>query len=309
MSSPDRPEDDPSPGDDPPATRLRLIRNGIRTLESRERDAPRRTAEWILSELLDCNRAALYTRANEPVPSEVEGRFNELIERRAAGEPLQHVLGYTSFRGLRVDVSPAVMIPRPETEQVVETVLQAIDDVEAPRVLDVGTGSGCIALAVKHERPDAHVYACDVSTDALRVARRNSRRLGLDVTLIEANLFSDTFSSRVPNRLDVLVSNPPYVPESEADTLSPVVREYDPDVALFARNDPLRFYRALAGTALALCTPEADVVLEVHAHYANEVAELLQEHGLVGVQIQPDLAGRPRIVRGRLGREIPDRAQ
>jgi release factor glutamine methyltransferase len=209
------------------------------------------------------------------------------------------VLGYAVFRGLRLAVSPAVMVPRPETEEVVEAALAMIDDVEAPRVLDVGTGSGCIALAIQHERPDATVQAWDVSPDALAVARENADRLGLDVQLAEVDLFADDLDDRLPHPVDLLVSNPPYIPDDEAESLPAIVHDYDPHVALFSGDDPLRFYRALAARAPMLCAPGAALVFETHADYAEEAAATLRAEGLEDVRLQEDLSGRPRLLTAR----------
>ena len=280
-------------------TRRRLLHRATQRLEGADRQAPRRTAEWLLTEILDCDRAQLYTRSERPVPPDVVQRFGELVKRRVQGEPLQHLLGYASFRGLQLQVSPDVMVPRPETETVVDRALACIEDGEQPRVLDLGTGSGCIALALKHERPDAVVYACDASPDALAVARANADALQLDVQFLEADVLADEGSNGMPQDLDLLVSNPPYIPEDEADTLLPVVREYDPAVALFTGDDPLRFYRALADWARALCAPDAFFVFEVHAAYADEVAALLRRERLTEICTDEDLSGRPRVVWGR----------
>jgi release factor glutamine methyltransferase len=160
----------------------------------------------------------------------------------------------------------------------------------------VGTGSGCIALALKQERPDARVQAWDVSADALAVARDNADRLGLDVHFAQVDLFDDAATESLREPVDLLVSNPPYIPDDEAETLSPVVRDYDPDVALFAGDDPLRFYRALATRAPALCVPGAALVFETHADYAEDAAAVLEAEGLRDVRIQDDLSGRPRIL-------------
>lgn len=271
-----------------------------RRLANAGRDAPRREAEWLLMDVLDCDRGPLYARAERPVPPAAAARFDEMVARCVAGEPLQHVLGYTSFRGLRIEVSSAVMIPRPETEEVAGAALAAIEAVERPRVLDVGTGSGCIALALKHERPDAVVQGWDVSADALAVARQNAGRLGLDVHFAEADLFSDAEPSAHNGPVDLLVSNPPYIPDDEADTLPAVVREYDPPEALFAGEDPLRFYRRLADRAPALCEPGAAVVLETHADYAAAAADVLRRAGLRDVAVDDDLSGRPRILTARV---------
>jgi len=279
-----------------PPTRLSLLDRGIPRLEAAGRRAPRRTAEWLLSEILDCDRAQLYAHPERTVPPEAAQRFAEMVERRVQGEPLQHILGYASFRGLQLQVSPDVMVPRPETEHVVDRALACIEDIEAPRVLDVGTGSGCIALALKHERSDTVVHACDVSAEALAVARANAETLGLDVQFLEADVLADESPDNVPGNLDLLISNPPYIPDTEADALAPVVRDYDPDIALFAGDDPLRFYRALVDWTRVLCAPGASVVFEIHAEYANEVQALLRRAGLDDVTVEEDLSGRPRVV-------------
>ncbi len=286
------------PDDETPtaSTRLAILDRAVQRLKAAERDAPRRTAEWLLTEMLGCDRGQLYAHPERPIAPDDAQRFIEMVDRCVAGEPLQHVLGYASFRGLRIDVSPAVMVPRPETEEVVEAALSAIDDLEAPRVLDVGTGSGCIALALKHERPDAHVHAWDVSPDALAAARDNADRLGLDVHFDEVDLFADEATDQLLEPVDLLVSNPPYVPDEEAESLPPVVRHYDPDVALFAGDDPLRFYRVLAARAPELCVPGAALVFETHADYADEAAAVLENEGLTDVRVREDLSGRPRIL-------------
>lgn len=284
-------------------TRRVLLDRAARRLAAADRTAPRRTAEWLMTEVLRCDRAQLYAHSERSVSPDAAQRFGEMVDRRVQGEPLQHVLGYASFRGLRLQVSSDVMVPRPETEVVVDRALACIEGMETSRVLDVGTGSGCIALALKHERPDAVVHACDVSPDALSVARANAHEHQLDVRLFEADALAVGIPEKLPRDLDLLVSNPPYIPESEADMLPPVVREYDPDVALFAGEDPLRFYRALADWAHALCTPGAAVVFETHAAYAGAVETLLRREGLTDVQGEEDLSGRPRVVRGTVSED------
>ena len=290
--------DSADPDTEPADTRIALLDWAVQRLAAADRSAPRRTAEWMLTEVLGCDRAQLYAHPERAIVSEAAQTFEKMVERRVRGEPLQHILGYASFRGLQLRVSPAVMVPRPETEVVVDRALACIEGTEAPRVLDVGTGSGCIALAIKHERPDAEVHACDVSPDALAAAQASAQDHQLDVHLFEADALADEIPDEDAESLDLLVSNPPYIPESEADTLPPVVREYDPDVALFSGEDPLRFYRALVDWAHALCAPGAAVVVETHAAYADAVEALLRREGLTDVQVEEDLSGRPRVVWG-----------
>ena len=290
----------------PTPTVLSMLEHGTERLEAADCAPARRTAEWILAEVLEASRAALYARPNRPVSPAAAQQYEALVERRAQGEPLQHVLGHTSFYGLRIQVSPAALVPRPETETVVAQALDALSDAEAPRILDVGTGSGCIALALKQERPDALVYACDVSPDALALARTNREALGLDVQLLEADLRAEGVPAALPRALDLLVSNPPYIPDAEADALPSTVREYDPALSLFAGKDPLRYYRPLVRWGTALCRPGGAVVCEVHAEYADAVAALFRRGGrrggLAAVTVEADLSGRPRVVQGRRAR-------
>lgn len=285
-------------------THLGLIDWAARRLTEADREVPRRTAEWMLAEVLGGDRAQLYSRPEHEVSKKAAHQYQEMVERRVQGEPLQHILGHTSFRGLRLQVSPAVMIPRPETEVVVDRALTCIEETERPRVLDVGTGSGCIALALKHARPDAVVYACDVSPKALAVARTNAANLGLDVQFFEADVLVKDAPHAKTGNVTLLVSNPPYIPNDEANTLPSVVREYDPDVSLFAGDDPFRFYRGLCSWIDALCAPGSAVVFEVHAEYAEGVEGVLRQEGLVDICLDEDLNGRPRVVWGRVPKEV-----
>lgn len=277
-----------------------LLRRARRRLEAADREAPRRWAEWLLMEVMEWDRGQLYARRERPVPSQAARRFWKMVDRCVAGEPLQHVLGYTSFYGLRIEVSPAVMIPRPETEEVVEVALDRISSVDAPKVLDVGTGSGCIALAIKTERPDAEVWGWDVSAEALTLARLNATKLGTDVSFTEVDILSE-HKKTPPAPVDLLISNPPYIPRDEADTLSPKVRDYDPDVALFTGDDPLQFYRILAARVDDFCAQTAAVVFETHTNYAHAAADVLRDEGLRDVSITEDLDGHPRILTARYG--------
>lgn len=276
-----------------------LLRTGTETLRTAECEAPARTARWILEDLLDLSRTAFLLEPERPVAPSLAQRFQTQVEQRAAGIPLQHILGYAEFCGLRVHVTPDVLIPRPETEDVAVHALRRIANVDGPRVLDVGTGSGCIALALKHERPQAAVTACDVSPDALDVAQSNGERLNLAIDWRRADVLADDFPQQVPTPLDLVVSNPPYIPSEAADTLPSVVHDHDPHVALFAGDDPLRFYRALAHHAPALLAPRGWCVVETHADYAEDVASVFLNAGLAHITIDTDFAGQPRIVEGQ----------
>jgi release factor glutamine methyltransferase len=283
-------------------SRRALILWGRDRLEAEAYENPRQVAEWLLMDVLDVGRVALVAHPGVSVPTPDVERFRAMIDRCAAGEPMQHVLGADTFYGLELTITPDVLVPRPETEELVERLLDLLADVPAPRVLDVGTGSGCIALALQHERPDAVVHACDVSADALAVAQRNAHRLDLTLHLSEVDVLADDAAALLPGDLDALVSNPPYIPNDEAASLPATVRDYDPPVALFSGDDPLRFYRALASLAPTLCVPVGLCIVEAHADYADDVGALFRAEGLTDVHVETDLAGRPRIVWAR----VPD---
>jgi release factor glutamine methyltransferase len=279
-------------------TRRSLLESAIERLAAAGVEDARRNAEWMMGEALGVNRAALLAHPTEPVPTPAFKLFESMMARRLRREPLQYVLGHTDFFGLRMRVTRDVLIPRPETEELVEEALRAIDPIDAPWVLDVGTGSGAIALAIKHVRRDAEVFACDISEPALAVATGNAERLDLPVTFIHTDVLSPAFADGVPACFDLMVSNPPYVPAIDRDEMQPEVRDFEPHEALFPGDDPLRFYRAIAGHAERLLKRGRALVVETHVDFAEDVEGLFETAGLVNMGRRPDLAGRDRIVWG-----------
>ena len=269
------------------------LREAVGRLEAAGVADAQRNVEWMLEAVLTCGRAQLYAHANEPVPPAAAAAFEAMLVRRARREPVQYILGHAAFFGLRLRVTPAVLIPRPETEQVVEAALALLQGWSAPHVCDAGTGSGCIALALKHRRPDACVTACDL----LAVAAENAAAHNLDVAFFRADILAADFSERVPEDLDLLISNPPYVPPGE--TLDPEVAAHEPPIALFTDADPLQFYRALVQVARRRVRPGGGVVFETHAAYGGDVGGLLEAAGFEAVRVLPDLAGLPRIATAR----------
>lgn len=260
----------------------------------------RRTAEWIVEHATGARRVDLYLRPDAELGPAERALAERYLARREAGEPVQYVVGSADFYGLRLTVTPAVLIPRPETETVVEHALGLVRDAESPWVLDMGTGSGAIALAVKSQRPDAEVFGVDASPAALAVAAANAERLGLDVTFVEADLLRPSFADEVPAAFTLVVSNPPYVARAERDGLQREVRDHEPDQALFVPDDdPLLFYRVLADRAEHLLVPGGWLVAETHAERGRAVAALWTEAGLEDVEVRPDLAGRDRVAVAR----------
>ena len=225
--------------------------------------------------------------------------------RCAAHEPVQYVTGYAEFRGLHFRVSSQVLIPRPETEQLVEVALEAVGRELSIRVLDIGTGSGCIALAMKQAIPDSSVAACDISRSALRIANENSTRNGLEIQGIAADLLATGFVRSVGSGYDLVIANPPYIPDYERSGLPRMVRDYEPETALFCGEDPLKFYRAISRhIADGLLGRGGILALETHADYAESIGTLLKQHGGLQVQVKMDFAGMPRFVLARFPRKF-----
>ena len=279
-----------------PHTRQATLAEAVDRLTAAGVDSPRRTAEWLLQDVLNISRAAFYANPTVLLSEQETEAFDAFIERRVEGEPLQYVLGHTDFFGLRLAVTPDVLIPRPETEEVAEAALRCIKPYEAPWILDVGTGSGALALALKDRRGDAEVFACDVSQGALEVAAGNAEQLGLEISFVEADLLDPAFADRIEPSFHLVVSNPPYVPDGERSMLQREVRDHEPDVALFVPDDdPLLFYRALAALAPVLLLPDGWLVVEVHADWGQQVRELLADSGFEPT-LHTDLSARPRIV-------------
>jgi len=281
-----------------PATCRDCIDAGEQRLQAAGCDAPRQSALWLLQDATGSTPTQMYRDLDAVVPPDAVSTFEAAIERRAQGEPLQHILGYTEFYGLKIRVSPDVLVPRPETEEVVEYALKKLSGIPEPRVLDVGTGSGCIALAVKHTRPEARVRACDVSDAACEIARGNASALDLSIDVSAADMLSPGFPDAVGGPYELVISNPPYIPDEEAETLSDTVREYDPPLALFAGQDPLRFYIALAHSAPDVLVPGGYLIVETHADFSDGVSRVFEGGGFEEVEVQTDLSGRPRIVCG-----------
>ncbi len=275
-----------------PMRPVELIRRSERYLAAHGVESPRETAETLLMHVLRTDRAGLYART-EALDLTTARRFGHALCLRCKGTPLQHLTGEQQFVDLRLEVEPGVFIPRPETEIVVEVALDALRGRASPRVVDVGTGTGAIALAIARSRPDASVLATDVSEVAVRLARRNARRLGLAVEVLLGDLLAPIpLDSR--GRLDLIVSNPPYVGQGEYASLPREVRA-EPFEALVGGT---HVHGQLAREAPQWLAPGGWLVVEIGADQGQQVQALLGQ-GLVDVEVLPDLAGRDRVVRGR----------
>jgi release factor glutamine methyltransferase len=258
----------------------------------------RLNAELLLMFVLDCDRAYLYAHPERLLNLEETRQYDELAQERARGCPTQYITGHQEFWGLDLLVSPAVLIPRPETEHVIETVLELVkqcDPTERLRLVDVGTGSGCIALALATELPSAEIHACDLSEQALEMARINAARLRLGHRALFRH--SDLLSTYAGEQFDMVVSNPPYVGESEADKVQKQVRDFEPKMAVFCGPDGMDIYKRLIPAAYTSLKPGGWLVMEIGFSTEEKVKALLT--GWLEVQTTADLQGIPRVVAAR----------
>ncbi|MBA2226507.1 MAG: peptide chain release factor N(5)-glutamine methyltransferase [Thermogemmata sp.] len=259
-------------------------------------ESPRTEAQLLLAHVLGCKRVDLLVRYDE-VPGENHRRqYRELIQRRVAGWPTAYLIGSRDFYLLTFEVTPAVLIPRPDTETLVLEALKILKPMKAPRVWDIGTGSGCIAVSIAHQKKDAQVTASDISPDALEVAQRNALRHGVAERV--RFLCGDLAAPIPPGEVfDLIVSNPPYVAQGELAQLAPEVRDHEPRIALDGGADGLAFYRRLAGSVAPYLALGGCMLLEIGAGQESAVQNIFADfpQWQVGPTFK-DMAGHPRVV-------------
>jgi release factor glutamine methyltransferase len=263
-------------------------------------DPARADAEWLLAGLLGVGRAALALRLDAPLPGAMAERFRTAVGRRAAREPVQQILGWEEFRGLRIAITPDVLVPRPETEVLGGWALEMLPPVGAAPVvvMDVGTGSGCLACAIAHERPDARVVAIDCARAALAVARANVEALGVAGRV--RCVAGDLIDSAGPGVADLIVANLPYLPTPWLDTLPPEVRDHEPRAALDGGADGLALIGALVLDARRVLRPGGALVLETAGGaLARATGQRLREAGYRSVELRADLTGVERFAGAR----------
>ena len=251
-----------------------------------------RTDTWILMEAVSGMSRALYlAERDRPMPPEMEARFREMTEKRTRRIPVQYLTGEQEFMGYSFRVTPDVLIPRQDTEVLVETAEKALKP--GMRVLDMCTGSGCIAVSLALRHPEIQVQASDISGKALAVAQENARRLVAEVTFVQSDMFAEILGP-----FDVIVSNPPYIPTEVIETLQEEVRLHEPKGALDGSGDGLFFYRILAEKGGRYLKPGGRMFLEIGCEQSRDVEALLRENGFEEIQTGKDLAGLDRVVTG-----------
>jgi release factor glutamine methyltransferase len=275
------------------------LTSAIERLTAARVGSPRMNAEVLLLFVLGCDRAYLYAHPERKLSCEEQNRYDEALSQRERGIPSQYITGHQEFWGLDFIVTPAVLIPRPETEHVIETVLPLARAVPEPRIVDVGTGSGCIAVALAKELPEAEIWATDISAGALEIASVNAARNGFEdrIQFRQADLLSGLTQCSI----DFVVSNPPYVGESEENTVQLEVRKFEPTNAVFAGPTGLELIARLIPQAQAILKSGGWLVMEISGAIVEGVLELLADWK--SVQVTNDLQGIPRVAVSRKASE------
>ncbi len=273
-------------------------------LGRKDDEHPRRSAEWLLSSATGLSRVELYAYHDRPLSGDERTCYRTLVARRAEGMPLQYVTGEMPFRHLVVHVEPGVFIPRPETEVLVDVVLEHIADIAEPLVLDLCTGSGCVAVSIASEHPGARVWAVDLSEQAVATTLRNAGNANVAerVQSLHGDLF-DPLPQELTGTVDFVVSNPPYIPSADLPDLPAEILGFEPVLALDGGADGLDTFRRIAGEAGRWLAPNGGLAVELDSGCVSDAAGELQGD-YEGVTVRRDLAGRERIVYARKGRSM-----
>lgn len=282
-----------------PWTIRRVLGWAIEDFRSRGFDSPRLDAELLLALALGTDRLRLILDAMRPLNQDELGVYRELIRRRRSGEPVAYILGEREFYGLAFRVDARVLIPRPDTEALVDVALERTD-AAAPsrRALDLCTGSGCVAIAFAARRPDWEIVAVDLSEDAIAVAQLNAERLGQRVRCLTGDLFGALAEAE---RFDLITANAPYIPSAEIPTLDVGIREFEPHLALVGGADGLDVVRRIIAEAPAYLRPSGLLAMEIGYDQAPRVSAHFEASGFVDVRIRRDYGGHERVVSGLLG--------
>jgi len=280
-----------------PSARELILSGEKRLAEGQHAANARADAEYMLLATLGVSRANLFAHLDEEILPLKAAPYLATLERRVTGEPVQYVIGETEFYGLPFRVTPDVLIPRPETEHLVEKIIELSARFDQPRIADIGAGSGAIAITLAHKLPHARVTAIDISNAALAIAKGNAGRN--DVKERIRFLQGDILAPVTAEDFEIIVSNPPYVPTADRDSLSVEVRDFEPGLALFAGEDGLEIYRRLIPAAYAQLVPGGYLALEIGYGQQEAIRALLNESGFADIEFLPDLQQIPRVAVAR----------
>lgn len=255
----------------------------------------RAVTDYVLDVCFGLSKADIMCGAVEEMTAEKAAELNKIFGRLMEGEPVQYVLGRAEFCGRWFDVRPGVLIPRPETEELCAWITADSKASGSPKVLDIGTGSGCIAITLQLDMPESNVTAWDISADALDVARENAQRFGANVNFVK----QDALNAKPEGEWDVIVSNPPYICEKEKKDMAVNVLEHEPHTALFVPDaDPLLFYRAITRLAVQTLNKGGRLYFEITPIYADDTCRMMQAEGMTAVELRSDMYGKQRMAKG-----------
>lgn len=276
--------------------------------ESYSYEESRELAYWIVEEIYGLTRAEILIGCKD---TKKNPNLEIILQKLRAHVPVQYIFGHTSWMGLDLRVTPDTLIPRPETAELVEWILQSVSVNANVRLVDIGTGSGCIAIALKHHAPKWQVIGVDISAGALEVAHDNALRNNVEVEWKQVDILSNNANNRIiptsniaNDLIHVIVSNPPYICEKEKVGMDSRVLDHEPHSALFVPdNNPLLFYHRIASLPIAYCLSPCFLFFEINEAYGNEICEMMREMGYTNVQLKNDIYGKPRMVHGAIVRK------
>lgn len=255
----------------------------------------RAVTDYVLDVCFGLSKADIMCGAVEEMTAEKAAELNKIFGRLMEGEPVQYVLGRAEFSGRWFNVRPGVLIPRPETEELCTWITADNKASGSPKVLDIGTGSGCIAITLQLNMPESKVTAWDISADALDVARENAKQLGANVNFVK----QDALNAKPEGEWDVIVSNPPYICEKEKKDMAVNVLEHEPHTALFVPDaDPLLFYRAITRLAVQTLSKGGRLYFEINPIYADDTCRMMRAEGMTAVELRSDMYGKQRMAKG-----------
>lgn len=255
-----------------------------------------------LSEITGSSKAQLKAFPERQLTIEQSKSITTMLTRLQTGEPLQYILGYTEFYGLPFKVNPSVLIPRPETEELVEWILSSVDSkgLAVDNILDIGTGSGCIPISLKKHLPQANVSTVDISANAINTAKENAALNNVEVSFVEDDILNPSSQSLLNNHYSLIVSNPPYVTMHDKTRMHRNVTDFEPHTALFVpETDSLIFYKAIADFALKTLNCEGLLFFEINESLGNETVEMLKDKGFKNIELRQDMSGRDRMIRAQ----------
>ncbi|MDR9419531.1 peptide chain release factor N(5)-glutamine methyltransferase [Gracilimonas sp.] len=265
--------------------------------EEKKVKSPRFSIEWLLADVLSTRRLDLYLEYDRPLSTAELDELRPMVKRRASHEPLQYITGETDFHRVTLKVEAGVLIPRQETEQLVDWILNHFDETTQLKVIDIGTGSGCIPIALKKARPNWNVTATDISDEALRIAEENASLNQVEIDFMKNDLFQPELPSG--EKFDLIISNPPYIHPDERNTLDEEVKNYEPEIALFCESTH-KMYSAIEKICQLYLQPSGTIFLELHEHHTGEVLKIFKEETWEP-ELKNDFSDKPRFLRAKKG--------